>query len=586
VVGPAINWQLFPARVEGVIGERVGRLPEPLRETLKIASVEGEEFAAEVVAQVQGIDARELVRQLGGVLDKKHHLVRGQGVRRLESSGERLSRYRFQHILFQKYLYDSLDEAERAYLHEAVGKTLKGLYREQAEDVALELARHFEAAGLSEQAIGYLRQAGERAVRLSASEAAVAHFRKALALLNTLPGTPARVELELTLQIAIGQVMIGVRGFAAPEVEDAFLRARALCQDIRPEDSREFFSVLSGLWGVYYIRAEYQRGHELAEQLLALAQHTQNPIRRLWAHYIQGETLYNMGEFLSAQTHLTSDLTFYDPRRQAGRTLGAVQDPAMSCLASAALVLWLLGYPDLAVKKQEEALTLARQLNHPFSLVWALSFGLRLAVLRRDAQSVQTQAEVVRLSTEHGFPFWSACVTILRGRAQLEPGSEPVEAQKQAEAGIARIRQGLAAYLATGAKAWQSYFLVYLAEAYQKAGRVEEGLNILAEASAIVTRTGERMYAAEIHRLKGELLLQGDVEAKAEECFRQAIEVARRQQARSWELRATMSLCRLWQTQGKKEDAHRLLAEIYGWFTEGFDTADLQEARPLLEALA
>jgi predicted ATPase len=600
-----------------VIGERLGRLPAALRESLQIASVEGEEFTAEVVAQVQGIEARKSVRQLSGILVQQHRLIRGQGSRQLGSSGQRLSRYRFRHILFQKFLYDSLDDTERVYLHEAVGTTLERLYGEQPGEVALELARHFEAAGLTRQAIDNLRRAGERAERLSANEEALAHFKRALALLDTLPDTPARVEQELTLQLALGRVSMSAKGYAAPEVEKAYLRARALCQETHVEDSRQFFESLSGLCGVYYIRAQYQRGRELAEQLLALAQRAQKPIRLLWARFLLGENLFRMGELLLARTQVEFDLAFYDPMRRVGRAHHAVQDPAVSILGCAALVLWLLGYPDQALKKQQEALALARQLNHPFSLATALGFGLRLAALRRDTQLVLAQVEAtITLSTEHGFPFWQAWATILQGWARVErcpaqggalappsgggsiEGQNPAtleegrtEGQEQAEAGITQMRQGLVAYLATGAEAARPEFLFLLAGAYRRVRQVEEGLNVLTEALVVVNRTGEHVYEAEIHRLKGELLLQVEARAEAEASFWRAIEVARRLQARWWELRATVSLARLWHSPPsvspeKRDEARQLLAEIYNWFTEGFDTVDLKEAKALLEELS
>jgi len=248
--------------------------------------------------------------------------------------------------------------------------------------------------------------------------------------------------------------------------------------------------------------------------------------------------------------------------------------------------LWHLGYPNQALQRIRAALTLAQELSHPFSLAWALNFAAVLHQLRREGQAAQERAKAaITLSAEQGFPYWLARGTILRGWALAEQG--------QREEGIAQMRQGLTAYRATGSEVYRTSYLALLAEAHGKTGQAEEGLNVLAEALAAVDRTGERFYEAELYRLKGELTLaqssvQGlasSVQKKAKECFHKAIDIARQQSAKSLELRAVMSLARLWQQQGKREEARQMLAEIYGWFSEGFNTADLKQAKALLEEL-
>jgi predicted ATPase len=258
------------------------------------------------------------------------------------------------------------------------------------------------------------------------------------------------------------------------------------------------------------------------------------------------------------------------------------------CLSHAAWALWLLGYPDQALERCQEALALAQELSHPFSIVFALNFAAVLHHLRRETQVAKERSEaVIALSTKHGFPFWIAGATTLQGWALAMEG--------EIEEGIAQMRQGLVAWQATGAEIGVPHYLALLAEAYGQAGQAEEGLSVLAEALASVDNTGQHSWEAELYRLKGELLLrciepvemmQGEAEADAEACFRQAIQVARQQDAKSWELRATMSLSRLWQRQGRADQARQMLAEIYGWFTEGFDTPDLKEAKVLLEELS
>ena len=272
VEGPALDWDALPARVEGVIEKRIGWLEAEAREALTVASVEGEEFTAEVVARVQAVDERGLVRRLSGELEKQHHLVSAQGIRRL--GAQRLSLYRFRHNLFQKYLYGSLDEVERVYLHEDVGNVLEALYGTQAGEISVQLARHFQEAGIAERAIDYLQQAANRAVRLSANWEAVAHLSKALELLGTLPDTPERTQQELTLQITLGQSLVAVKGYGALEAEQAFARARTLCESMG--QTIRIFPVLRGLWNHYILRAELETAQELAEQLLELAQRMQD----------------------------------------------------------------------------------------------------------------------------------------------------------------------------------------------------------------------------------------------------------------------------------------------------------------------
>lgn len=352
----------------------------------------------------------------------------------------------------------------------------------------------------------------------------------------------------------------------------------------------QLFSVLNGLRRFYYIRAELPTARELAEQLLSLAQSGHDPALLVLAHQALGVALWSLAELVSAREHLGRGPTLYDPQQHRFYTLLYGEDPGVICPSFATWVLWLLGYPDQALERSCEALTLAEELSHPLSLALALNFAAWLHQLRGERQAVQERVErAIPLTSEHGLAFWLAQGTIVGGWTLVEQG--------QGEAGIAQMRQGLAAYRATGANVTVTYFLALLAEAYRKMGQAEEGLSVLTEALTAVDRTGERMYEAELYRLKGELTLaQSSVQSlassvrnpqsEAEACFHKAIEIARRRQAKSLELRAATSLARLWQQQGKKAEAHELLSEIYNWFTEGFDTKDLQEAKGLLEELA
>jgi predicted ATPase len=307
------------------------------------------------------------------------------------------------------------------------------------------------------------------------------------------------------------------------------------------------------------------------------------------AYWSTGLTSSYFGEFASARAPLEQGIALYDPQHHRSHAFLYGQDPGMFCLSYAAWTLWFLGYPDQALKKSHEALVLARELSHPHSLAIVLNHGAWVHHHRREEHGAKEQAEAaIALSTEHGFAQRVAVGTMLRGWALAE--------QEQGEEGIAQIRQGLTAYRATGAELMRPYFLALLTEAYGKMEQPEEGLTALAEALATVDKTGERWWEAELYRLKGELTLRQagsrlqavggrEKTEEAEECFVKAIEVAQKQQAKSLELRAVMSLARLWQQQGKRAEAHQLLSEIYNWFTEGFDTKDLQEAKALLDEL-
>lgn len=414
---------------------------------------------------------------------------------------------------------------------------------------------------------------------------AIRHLTKGLELLQTLPGTPERTQQELTLQIALGMPLILTKGHAAPEVETTYARALELCRQVG--ETPQLFSVLVGLRRFYFVRGQLQTAHELGEQLLSLAQGVQDPGLLAWAHVMLGEALLCLGEFVVAREHLEQGIALYDSKQHRSLAFLYGNDTGVACLSRMAQALWFLGYPDQALKRGHEALTLAQKLPHPFSLAFALYFAAVVYQYRREGQAAQERAEAaIALSSEQGFLALLTQGTMLRGWALAK--------QERREEGIEQMRQGLAASQATGRGLTRPYDLALLAEAYGEKGQTEAGLTVLAEALAVVGRTGERMYEAELYRLKGELTLQqssvqglaSNVQKEAEECFWKAIEVARRQSAKSLELRATTSLVRLWQSQGKQQEAHQMLSEIYGWFTEEFDTADLKEAKALLEELA
>jgi predicted ATPase len=404
-----------------------------------------------------------------------------------------------------------------------------------------------------------------------------------------------RAQQELALHLTLGVPLQAIRGYSSPEVKATYTRARELFQQVG--ETRQLFPVLFGLRTFYQVQGEFLAARELGEQLLGLAQKEQDPALLVAAYRALGSTLFHLGELGAAQAYLEQSLTLYDSQRHRSHQFLYGIEPGVFGLTDAAWVLWHLGYPDQARQKSDAARTLAQELSHPFSLGAARVYAAMLRQLRRERPLTQEWAEAaITLAHEQGFPLWLGQGSVLQGWAQAEQG--------QSEEGISQIRQGLATYQAIGAGLFRSYFLVLLAEAYGKAGQAEDGLAALAEALEVVDTSGERFYEAELYRLKGQLTLQKfqvsgskfqvqnssasgvrSPASEAEECFLRAIEIAQRQQAKSLELRAVMSLSRLWQHQGKREEARQMLAEIYNWFTEGFDTKDLQEAKALLEEL-
>jgi DNA-binding SARP family transcriptional activator/predicted ATPase len=572
-----LDWERLPARVEAVIAERIGRLAEPLQAALRVASVEGETFTAEVLARLRGTDEREMLGHLSRELDQKHRLIRAESIARVD--GRRLSRYRFRHILFQRYLYGSLDAVERACLHEEVGTALEELYgnQEQSATIAVQLALHFQKASIADKAIHYLHEAGERAVQLFAYQEGIAHLSRALALLLTLPESTERDRQELALQISLS--MAWMWDTRSPEYRDATTRARELCY--QTGETSQLWRILAGLSILHYVRAENQQARELAAEALNLAQQTGDPLIVMVAHWSLGYVLFALGEFRIALAHLEQVIALYDPTRHH-RPLVSLRgsDAGVSALAYSACCLWCLGYPDQALQRSQQALPLARELDHSFTLADVLCFGGCLVQeMRRDAPALsQCAEELAQLLQEERFPSWLGTEDSFAGEALAMLG--------QFEAGIAQMRTGLTMKHSTGARCNSSGTLGAIALAQAKAGQPEAGLATLDRMRVLVEETDERYYEAELQRLRGELLLMLGDEVEADASFRKAVEVARRQSARSWELRATTSLARLWQSQGRVGEARQILAEIYGWFTEGFDTSDLREAASLLEELS
>jgi predicted ATPase len=537
---------------------------------LEAASVAGMEFsAAAVVAGVEG--GPEAVEARCAALARRGQFLDARGTASWPD-GPVAARYGFIHALYQEVLYQRVPAGQRARLHREIGARLEAGYGGQAREIAAEL------------------DAGANAWQRSAPHEAIAHLTKGIEMLGTLPETVERAQQEVDLQTLLGLAFMAAKGYAAPEVGTACARARALCQKMG--EAPQLAPVLTGLWVFHVARAEHQKARDVAEQLLRIGEETQDPFTLGGAHYTMGETLFGMGEFASAKEHLEQALALFTPDLFfTPAAIYLVHDGRVINLGSVACSLWCLGYPDQALRRAHEALTRARELSHPFTLATALYFAAVVHANRGEqALAQERNEEMLALGVEQGFPLFVAGGTFGRSATLVMQG------QLEVEEGIAQMRRSMEASRATGAESRIPELLAALAVVQGVAGQIEEGLTSLAEAQATVDRTGERYHESTLSLLKGSLLLvqtspgrdPGDhpeKAAEAEACFRHAIDVARQQKAKSLELRAATSLSRLWQQQGKRDEARELLAGVYGWFTEGFDTADLQAAKTLLEEL-
>jgi class 3 adenylate cyclase/predicted ATPase len=559
----------IPATLQDSLMARLDRLVTA-KAVAQYAAVIGRQFAYDVLSTVSQLDASTLQRELGRLVEAEIVYQRGVPPQ---------ATFTFKHALIQDAAYASLLKSTRQQYHQRIAHVLETQFPETAEAQPELLAHHYTEAGLTEQAVAFWQRAGQQARQRSANQEAVQHLEHGLALLAGLPETPLRAQRELDLQIALGPAVMAVKGSAAPEVEQIYARARVLCQHVG--ETPQLLPTLWGLSRFYGNRGAYATARELTEQLYRLAQREATPTPRLEAHAALVAIVFSQGEYALARTHAEQGIALADPRGQRAMAFRYDVVPGVICLECAAQALWCLGYPRQALRRSQEALALAQELAHPLSLALTQHWATWLHYRRGEVLAVHAQAEtLLTLASAQGFPLYVGHGTYWRGWALARQG--------QGEAGLAQMHQGLAALLATGHEAARPRYLVLLAEVARQVGEVEEGLRLLAEALTAFEAGGQGDLLAEAHRLQGDLLLRHRAPdaAQAEACFQQALAIARRQQAKSWELRAAISLARLWQQQGKCQEAHDLLAPVYGWFTEGFDTADLQEAKALLEELA
>ena len=559
----------LPDTVHAVLTARIDRLPPLAKRVLQTASVIGREVPCSLLEAITNLPRADLGQSLAQLqaaeLLHETHLVPA-------------SIYTFKHVLTQEAAYHSLLPSTRQQLHQQIAHVLAERFPETAVRKPELLAHHYTEAGLSETALAYWQWAGQRAVARSAHVEAIMHFRKGLELLQTLPVTPERDRQELTLQRNLA-VPLSLRHDATLEVEHAYARAVALCRQVG--NTQELFPVLYGLRRFYKRRGKLQKARELGEQLLTLAQGQHDPVLLLYGHCALGDTLLWLGEFQAARVQLEQGMTYYDPQLSSSALFfDGSASPGLVCLGSLSWTLWYLGYPEQALQRSNVALMLAYELGHPLSLGIALTFAAALHMFRQEWQALRERAEALwGLATQHGFAHLLASATRYLGIALFRQG--------QITEGIAQLQQGIAALQTMRTQEGRVSHLAWLAQTYGHAGQVVEGLRLLDKAMAATRDMEERSAHAHWYRIKGELLLlppRPDTH-QADSCLQQALAIARQQQAKSLELQAALPLCRLWQQQGRREKARQLLAPIYGWFTEGFETADLQEAKALLEEL-
>jgi len=553
--------------VHAVLTTRMDRLSPVAKRVLQTAAVIGQEVPFSLLTAMTQLSHEALSRSLA-------QLQAAELLHETCLVPEPV--YTFKHVLIQETAYHAMLESIRRQQHLQIAQLLAERCAMTAVQQPAWLAHHYTEAGCAEHAIPYWQQAGQHAVDRSAHAEAIAHFTQALALLRTLPVTPARARHELTLQCSLG-VQLATRGAATPEVERTYARALELCRQVG--NAEELFPILYGLSRLYKKRGKLRRARDLGEQLLVLAQSRGNTALLLRGHYVLGDILLWLGEFSAARAHLEQGLAIYDPQQHDTHDLLYEADPWLGCLGALSVTLWFLGYPDQARQRSAEALALAHELSHPYSLARVLADAAYLYWFCRDWAKLQERAEALRaLAASHGFAELHARATYRYGLALVKQG--------QVAEGLAQFHASMDALQGMQSGDAQALRLTQLAELYRYSGQSEAGLHALE--AAMTADTEEHFDVAGRYRSQGELLLllpNPDLH-RAETCFQHALAVARCQQARSLELRAAMSLSQLWQRQGKWDDARKLLAPIYGWFTEGFDTADLQEAKALLKALA
>ena len=554
-----------PASLHASLMARLDRLGAA-KEVAQIAAVIGREFSHSLLTAVAHFSDAELRAALDALIRSGLFFCQG-----LPPDAT----YLFKHALVQDAAYGTLLRTKRIELHARIARVLDQQFLEIKENNPEVLARHYTEGGLAPQAIDYWQRAGNRAAKRSANQEAVAHFRRGRELLDTLPDKAAFAEQELQLLIALGPALMTTKTSSAPEIGGVYARAGELAR--QTGRLADLFPTVWGAWLVAFASGDFAATKRLVDELFSIASSTKEIAFTLQAHHAAWPTMWVTGFLAEARQHIASGLAFYrrDAHSEQAFQYGG-HDPSVCGHTTEALIATAMGYPTHGAQQMEEALRVARELDHIPTLIHGLWCAAELYQIRREPQKVEEFANLVLpLLAEHGSAVGSANATMLRGWAQVLRG--------QAKEGIGSLREGLASWRATGSKFQATYRLARAGEAHLLAGEIDLGLQLVGEA---INNTGDNWLLPEVHRVRGEFLLRSGRDSDVEECFGRALKAARAQSARLLELRAAMSLARLWRNQGKPQQARELLAPVYGWFTEGFDTLDLKDAKALLDALA
>jgi predicted ATPase len=560
----------IPATLRDSLMARLDRYI-PVKEIAQIGAALGREFSYELIAAVAPREKAELEESLEGLT------ASGLAFRRGTPPD---ATYTFKHALVQEAAYDSLLKSRRQELHRKIARILSDEFKNVAESQPELLAYHLTQAGVFEEAIGYWQRAGQQATEQTANIEAIAHFSRGLELVQLLPEGLTRDQLELNLRVGFGVPLSASLGYSSPEVEKTYTRARELSEQVG--GSPQFANIVWGLWVRYLTGGPIGAALEIAEQYRAIAERSQESGLLLEMCQVMGIALFYLGEFQQALPYLARGSVMYEPERHHALIYehgGA--DTGVAIRTHEALALWTLGYPDQAGQRMQNALDTAKSLTrHPFSVAFAHYFDAWLYKLYRDDKIVEQATDLaIKICREQRFPFWELASVSLRGSALVERGA--------AAEGISAMRQALASYSEIGGNLYGPELHGLLSLGFARGGQIEEAQQTIAEALRMVEQSHDRWWHAELHRLNGELMLvlPGDHAAEAEAAFQEAIAIARAQQAKSWELRAATSLASLWHRQGKIDAARQLLGDVYAWFTEGHDTADLLDAAALLAEL-
>ncbi|MBT3271334.1 AAA family ATPase [Candidatus Poribacteria bacterium] len=558
----------IPSTLQDSLMARIDRL-STVKEVVQVASALGRQFSYELISAVSPMGGIALERELDRLVEAELLYQRGVPPQ---------ATYTFKHALIQDAAYESLLRRRREETHAAIARALMERFPEVVETQPELVAHHLTSARRAEEALPYWKSAGNRAVERSANTEAIGHFGKALDLLESLPDGPERAEEELALRVALATPLVTTKGYAAPEVEATYARARELCDQVG--DTPQLFRVLWGLWAFYLVRTDLGAAGDLAERCVRLADNARDPALQMEARRNLGATMLWHGELATARRHLEQALALYGREKHGSHAFVFGQDPGVASLSYQAMTLWSLGEVDDALAASQEAVDLARSLAHPYSLVYALLFASVVRQLRREGETALEDADaLIAASREYGFGLGLAWGPVMRGWALAETGRQ--------EEGIAEMTAGLDITKATRSELLLPYYLHLLAMTYQKSGQLDEATGAIADAVEVMERTGQRWCEAELCRLQGELLHARDKAGpEPEALFLRAIDVARQQGARSYELRATMSLSRLWCEQGRRSEALATLEAAVAPFAQGFDTPDLRDAKALLETLS